>query len=100
MPATPRRKIGLALGGGSARGWSHVGVLRELTEMGIKPEVVAGTSAGALVGAAWALGRLDDFERWLGSLEKRDVFGYFDFSLSGGVIKGQRLFDFFSLHAE
>lgn len=96
----PRRRIGLALGGGSARGWSHVGVLRELTEMGIKPEVVAGTSAGALVGAAWALGRLTDFERWLGSLEKRDVFGYFDFSLSGGVIKGQRLFDFFSLHVE
>ena len=63
MPATPRRKIGLALGGGSARGWSHVGVLRGLEEMGIRPEVVAGTSAGALVGAAWVLGRLDDFER-------------------------------------
>jgi len=100
MPALPRRKIGLALGGGSASGWSHVGVLRGLAEVGIRPDVVAGTSAGALVGAAWALGRLDDFERWLGSLEKRDVFGYFDFSLSGGVLKGQRLFDFFSIHVE
>jgi len=68
--------------------------------MGLRPEVVAGTSAGALVGAAWVLGRLDDFERWLGSLEKRDVFGYFDFSLTGGVLKGQRLFDFFSLYVE
>jgi len=99
MPQT-RKKIGLALGGGSARGWSHVGVLRALEEMGIKADVVAGTSAGALVGAAWTLGRLDDFERWLASLEKRDVFGYFDFSLSGGVLKGQRLFDFFSVHVE
>jgi NTE family protein len=100
MPAA-RRKIGLALGGGAARGWSHVGVLRGLEERGIRPDVVAGTSAGALVGAAWALGRLDDFERWLATLEKpRDLIGYFDFSLSGGVLKGQRLFDFFSIHSE
>jgi NTE family protein len=94
------KKIGLALGGGAARGWSHVGVLRALEERGVRPDVVCGTSAGALVGAAWALGQLDDFERWLGSLERRDVFGYFDPSLTGGVLKGERIFDLFSLHVE
>jgi NTE family protein len=99
MPGTSR-KIGLALGGGSARGWSHVGVLRALEERGVRPDLVCGTSAGALVGAAYVLGQLDDFERWLGSLEKRDVLSYFDFSLTGGVLKGQRIFDLFSLHVE
>jgi NTE family protein len=92
------RKIGLALGGGSARGLAHVGVLQALEERGIAPQVVCGTSAGALVGAAYVLGRLADLERWLASLEWRDVVGYLDFTLSGGLIKGQRLFDYFSLH--
>src|SRR5690242_20082051 len=94
------QKIGLTLGGGAARGWSHVGVLRALEERGVRPDVVCGTSAGAMVGAAYALGQLDDFERWLGSLERRDVVSYFDFSLTGGVLKGQRIFDLFSLHVE
>jgi NTE family protein len=101
-----QKKIGVALGGGSARGWAHVGVLRGLEALGLRPDVVAGTSAGALVGAAWAIGRLDDFERWLETLIKpRDVVSYFDFSLTGallkgGLLKGERLFDFFSTHAE
>jgi NTE family protein len=95
-----RRKLGLALGGGSARGWSHVGVLRALTEMGLHPDVVAGTSAGALVGAAFVLGKLEDFASWLDSLERRDFLGYFDFTLSGGFLKGQKLFDFFANHVE
>ena len=101
-----KRKIGVALGGGSARGWAHVGVLRGLEALGVRPDVVAGTSAGALVGAAWAIGRMDDFERWLDTLVKpRDLVDYFDFSLrgavlKGGLLKGERLFDFFSIHAE
>jgi NTE family protein len=108
MSAGPgkKEKIGVALGGGSARGWAHVGVLRGLEALGVRPDVVAGTSAGALVGAAWAIGRLDDFERWLDTLIKpRDLVDYFDFSLrgavlKGGLLKGERLFDFFSVHAE
>lgn len=98
--ASPRKKLGLALGGGSARGWSHVGVLRALTALGITPDVVAGTSAGALVGAAFVLGKLEEFASWLDSLERRDFLGYFDFTLSGGFLKGQKLFDFFSNHVE
>jgi NTE family protein len=105
LPRQARQKIGVALGGGAARGWAHVGVLRGLEALGFRPDVVAGTSAGALVGAAWALGRMDDFERWLNTLIKpRDLVNYFDFSLrgailKGGLLKGERLFDFFSIHS-
>lgn len=99
MSAEERRRIGLALGGGAARGWAHVGVLRALEERGIRPEVVCGTSAGAMVGGAYVLGRLDDFERWLTSLEPRDVMSYLDFTLTGGVVKGKRLLDFFETQA-
>ena len=45
--------IALALGAGGARGWAHLGVLRALAELGVQPVAVAGSSAGALVGAAW-----------------------------------------------
>lgn len=84
-------KIGVALGSGAARGWAHVGVLRGLLAAGITPEIVAGASSGALVGAAFAAGRLDDFEVWGRSLDWRQMVGYFDFSFRGGVIKARRL---------
>src|SRR5215207_1659294 len=100
MGASGGPRIGIALGGGSARGWAHVGVLRGLERRGIKPEVVCGTSAGALVGAAYALGRLDELESWLALLQWKDVVGYLDFTLFGGIIKGRRLFDFFAQHVE
>jgi NTE family protein len=90
----PRARIGLALGSGAARGWAHVGVIRALEQRGVVPDVVAGSSIGAVVGAAWAAGRLDAFEAWGRDLDWRRVVGYIDFSLRGGVIKGRRLFDF------
>ncbi len=51
-------KIGLALGGGSARGWAHIGVLRALNEAGIYPDIIAGTSIGAVVGGCYVAGEL------------------------------------------
>ena len=94
--STPHRpKIGLALGSGSARGWAHVGVIRALEQAGIKPDVVSGTSIGALVGAAYATGEIDRFEKWLMGLRMADVLSYMDVHLSGGIIKGERLMDFF-----
>ena len=54
-----RPRIGLALGSGSARGWSHIGIINSLIEAGIEPDIVCGTSIGALVGAAYVAGRLD-----------------------------------------
>jgi NTE family protein len=84
-------RIGVALGSGAARGWAHVGVLRGLLAAGIRPEIVAGSSSGALVGAMFAAGQLDAFEAWGRALDWRQVVGYFDFSFRGGVIKARRL---------
>jgi NTE family protein len=84
-------KIGVALGSGSARGWSHIGVLRALDEAGIKPRIVCGTSIGALVGAVYADHGLDALERWVSDLTWKKVVGFFDFSWSGGLLKGARL---------
>lgn len=95
-PARPR--IGLALGGGSARGWAHIGVLRALEEAGVKPDLVCGTSIGALVGAAYAAGELDRLEAWVRGLRLQTVVSFLDFSLGGGLIKGDKLIDFFRAH--
>jgi len=89
---TPR--IGLALGSGAARGWAHIGVLRALTDFGLYPSIVCGTSMGALVGAAYAAGRLDSFEAWARSLDRGTVLGMFDVSLRGGLIQAKKVFDY------
>ncbi len=88
--------IGMALGSGSARGWAHIGVLRALREAGIVPHVIAGTSAGALVGAAYAAGWIDELEKWVCELDAGDVRSWFDVSLgAGGLLQGRRLISFF-----
>lgn len=92
-------KIGLALGGGAARGWAHIGVLRALEKAGIKPDIIAGTSIGAVVGGCYAAGRLDDVEDFARSLTKRRIFGYLDFNFKGtGLINGQRLVEMLDKH--
>lgn len=92
--------IGLALGGGAARGWSHIGVILALREAGIEPDVVAGTSIGALVGAAYVAGRIDDLKDWVESLTWQNVVGLLDVTMSGGIIKGGKLLNFFRGHFE
>jgi NTE family protein len=87
-------KIGLALGAGGARGWSHIGVIDALAEAGIRPDIVCGTSMGALVGAAHAAGELGRLEEWALSLGWREVFGLMDFTWRGGLIRGKKLFEF------
>ncbi|QXX73720.1 patatin-like phospholipase family protein [Methylovirgula sp. HY1] len=92
--AAPRRKlkIGIALGAGAARGWSHIGVLQELAAHGIVPEIVAGTSIGAVVGGCYAADRLEALEGFVRGLTKRRVFGLIDLSLSGiGLLSGSKL---------
>ena len=85
-------KIGLALGGGSARGWAHIGVLRALQEAGIYPDIVAGTSIGAVVGGCYVAGELEALEQFARELTRRKVLGFLDFNFSGsGLITGQRL---------
>ena len=95
MKTHRKPRIGLALGGGCARGWSHIGVIRVLEQAGIKPDIVCGTSIGALVGAVYAAGELERFEQWVLKLNISDVVSYMDVSLSSGLLKGKRLMEFF-----
>ena len=87
--------VGLALGSGSARGWAHIGIIQGLEAMGLRPQVVVGTSIGALVGAVYVSGQLDAFAEWVQTLTSREVFRFLDFSFTGGVVKGETLFSFF-----
>jgi len=91
-------RLGLALGSGSARGWAHIGVIRELAAAGYVPDIVAGCSIGAFVGAAYADGDLDQLEQWVTGLAWTEVLSLIDVSFSGGLIKGEKLFQFFQRH--
>lgn len=84
-------RIGLVLGSGSARGWAHIGVIRALEEQGIKPDLVAGCSIGALVGAAYCGGSLDALEEWVRKLSFWDMVRLMDLRLVGGLIEGDNL---------
>ncbi len=94
MLARRAPRLGLALGSGSARGWAHIGVLRALMDAGVRPDFVCGASIGALVGAAYAAGELERFAEWVGALSMRQVWGFMDFNLSGGMLKGEKLIAF------
>ena len=86
--APPRPTIGLALGGGAARGLAHIGVLRALMRAGYTPDVIAGTSIGAVVGGLHAAGKLDALADWATSLKRRDVISLVDIAISGGGLMG------------
>jgi NTE family protein len=87
-----RPVIGLALGGGAARGLAHIGIVRTLVAHGIVPNVVVGTSIGAVVGGAYATGHLDTLEEWARRLQPRNILGYLDIRLNGsGLIGGDKL---------
>lgn len=91
-PETPKSGVALALGGGAARGWAHIGVLRAFDEAGIQIDMIAGTSIGALVGGCYLAGRLDELEEFARSLTPRRMFGFFDLSFRGnGLLGGMRL---------
>lgn len=92
-----RPLIGIALGSGSARGWAHIGVLRGLSELGLKPDLIAGTSSGAIVGAIYASGHLRIFERWVRRLTRREVISLLDLAVGGrgGFFEGRRLINLF-----
>jgi NTE family protein len=82
-------RIGLALGSGAARGWAHVGVLEALHGVGLEPDIVCGTSMGALVGAGYVTGRLGALQDWACALTRRGIVGLLDVRLAdGGIIDG------------
>jgi len=88
----PAPRIGLALGSGSARGWSHIGVIDALAEAGIEPDIVCGTSIGSLVGAAYVAGKLADLRHWAEKATWREIAALMDIRLSGGgVVDGNKV---------
>ena len=95
-----RPKLGIAFGSGAARGWAHIGVIQRLAEAGIVPDVVSGTSIGALVGGCDAAGKLEELTDFALSLTKRRVFGLLDITWrsGGGLIGGNRLTDLLNDH--
>ena len=87
-----QRRVAVVLGAGVARGWAHIGVLRELDAMGLRPQVVVGSSIGAVIGGCYAAGKLDGMEQFALSLTRRRVLGLLDISFNGGgLIGGERL---------
>jgi NTE family protein len=91
-PGSARPSIGLVLGGGAARGFAHIGVIRTLIAKGYTPDIIAGTSMGAVVGGCYAAGKLDEIENWGRGLTRRTLLSYLDFSLSGlGLLSGGRI---------
>ena len=89
LPTPPSRpKIGLALGGGVARGWAHIGVIRAMSRAGIEPDIIAGTSIGALVGGAYLTDNLDVLEHWALGLTGRRILSYLDLTFGGSSFVG------------
>ncbi|MGH1455311.1 MAG: patatin-like phospholipase family protein [Alphaproteobacteria bacterium] len=93
--------LALALGGGMARGFAHIGALKTLNRHGIYPSLVAGTSIGSVVGGCYLAGKLDDFEEWALSLNRYKIFSYLDFRVrSAGLIGGKKLRETLEQHFE
>jgi NTE family protein len=87
-----RPLIGLVLGSGAARGFAHIGVIHALKAHGLLPDIIVGTSIGAVVGGCYASGQLDGLETWALSLTRRRVISYLDVRIGGsGLIGGGRL---------
>lgn len=90
-------RIGVALGSGSARGWAHIGVLRELEAMGVQPDIIVGCSVGSIVGAAYAANNLDRLEKEVLKFTKLDMVRFFDLNPTlNGFVHRERLQQFFN----
>ncbi len=87
-----RKRIGLALGSGSARGWSHIGVVRCLREAEIPIDVICGSSMGAVVGGCWAAGFLGEMETLVRDLRWPDIFRFLEVRLPrSGFMGGDKI---------
>ena len=90
-----KSRIGLALGSGSARGWTHIGVIKALSRLGVEPDIICGCSIGALVGASYCAGNLNKLENWLLKLTKREVARFFELNWSfNGFVDADHLESF------
>lgn len=85
-------RIGLALGSGASRGWSHIGVIKALLAEGIEPDIICGTSIGAIIGGSYVAGNLKRLEQWVLGSTRSDVLRFFGINLSQtGFVDTERL---------
>lgn len=88
------KTVSLVLGSGGARGLAHIGVIHWLEKHGYEIKSVSGASMGALVGGVYAIGKMDDFEKWVRAITKSDMVSLLDFSLgTDGLFKGGKIID-------
>ena len=92
-----KKKLGIALGSGSSRGWSHIGVLNALDEAGLKVDYVSGTSIGSVVGAVYLIGGFKEFEKFARSIDWKSIVSFIDVTFPGsGLIPGKKVFKMLS----
>lgn len=86
------QKIGLALGSGASRGWSHIGIIKALLREGIEPDIICGTSVGAMIGACYLTGNLENLEDWVLASTRKDVLKFFNVKLTqSGFVDSERM---------
>jgi NTE family protein len=92
MTSDKELKVGLALGSGASRGWSHIGVIKALLREGIEPDVVCGASVGAIIGGSYVAGNLGKLEEWVLGSTRTDVLRFFGINFSEvGFVDSARL---------
>jgi NTE family protein len=88
-------KVGIALGSGASRGWSHIGIIKALLHEGIEPDIICGASVGAMIGACYLSGNLEKLEKWVLGSTRTDVFRFFNVKLGqSGFVDSDRLRNF------
>lgn len=93
-PANSKKTVSLILGSGGARGLAHIGVIKWLEEHDYEIRFISASSMGALIGGAYAAGKLDELADWFETLTRTDILGLSDFSWQrSGLIKGDKLFE-------
>ena len=85
------KRVSLVLGSGGARGLAHIGIIRYLNEQGYEIVSVSGSSIGALIGGFYAAGKLEDYEKWVRTLDAFDIIKLLDFEGEGGLLSGVKL---------
>lgn len=88
------KNVALVLSSGGSRGLAHIGAISELEKHGFTITSVSGSSIGAVIGGLYVMGKLEDYTNWVSTFNRRDVWGFMDFTLAtNGLLKGARVFD-------
>lgn len=88
-----KKTVSLVLGSGGARGYAHIGVIKELEKQGYEIKSISGSSMGALIGGLYAAGKLDEYIKWVENFNIIDILKLVDFSFSKeGMINGDKVF--------